>query len=77
MANTQLKITVDCSECMESLKINRQTAKVVAKRPSNGVRGAKHIPAHTVETYLIDDDGDLLTWECPLCEYADSFDLNN
>jgi hypothetical protein len=41
--------------------------------PSNGVRGDKHVPAHTVTADAVECDG-LIMWDCPACEYAESHD---
>lgn len=68
--------TVDCSGCMEPVKINRDQGTATATRPSNGKRGSLRTEAQRVTVDLINDDGHLVTWDCPLCEYADSLDLD-
>jgi len=67
------KIKTDCSGCRIDVTIDTVEGTVKALVPSNGVRGQGHIPAHYVESDLYGDD-ELLQWECPACEYPDSFD---
>lgn len=68
-------IKTTCSGCMADVKIDVENEKVHVVVPSNGRRGSLHIPAHTVSSDLYGDD-DLLQWECPACEYADSYDMH-
>lgn len=69
-------IRTTCSSCFIDLTLDRDAETVSATVPSNGRRGSLHVPAHRVEADLYGDD-DLLQWECPACEHADSFDLNS
>lgn len=70
-------IRTECSGCWANVRVNRDTAVVTSRVPSNGKRGSLHVPAHDVTSDVLNDDGDLVTWDCPVCEYADSFDLNS
>lgn len=64
-------VTTVCSGCMEPVKVNVVTLTVTMRVPSNGKRGSLHVAAHTVTTEAT-SDGDLVMWDCPRCEYADS-----
>jgi len=70
---TAATITTTCSGCSEEVKVAAYEATVQV--PSNGKRGSLHVPAHKVVADVY-DDGDLLTWDCPACGYADSYDLH-
>lgn len=50
-----------CSGCMEDVTIDVEGGIVTHERA--GLQA---------ETY---GDGDLIQWDCPVCEYADSFDM--
>lgn len=54
-------IRTTCSACMKDVVVKRKDNLVSCRGRTNN---------------LIDDDGDLVTWDCPNCGYADSFDLN-
>lgn len=73
---TKTLIKTTCSSCSADLKVYPHAGSVTSVVPSNGKRGSLHVPAHTVEADL-DGDDDLLTWDCPACGEADSFDLND
>jgi len=64
-------LRLPCSGCMETVRVNLDAARVTARKPSNGVRGAKHVPAHDV-VEEITFHGGLAEWDCPLCGHADS-----
>lgn len=66
-------VTKDCSGCMNPFILNTKTLTVTMAVPSNGLRGAKHVPAHKISTNAA-DCGDLIEWDCPLpgCGYAES-----
>lgn len=69
-----------CSACRATLKVSSVHLTVTATRPSNGVRGKNHVPAHKVtsDAYVTDETGeDVIYWDCPLCEHADSLDLTD
>lgn len=68
-----LLIRTTCSACSEAVVLDIQAERVSAKVPSNGKRGALHVPAHEVTGDLWGDD-DMLEWDCPRCGYGDSFD---
>lgn len=62
------------------LRVSVSALTVSGTRPSNGIRGRNHVPAARVESqaYVTDETGeDIIYWECPLCEYADSLDLTD
>lgn len=73
---TKTRIATTCSNCSADVALFPHAGSVTSKVASNGKRGSLHVPAHTVEADL-DGDDDLLTWDCPVCGDADSFDLNN
>lgn len=73
MARKIIKTT--CSGCMIDVKIDVENEVVTALIPSNGRRGSLHIPAHEVSSDLYGDE-DLLQWDCPACEHADSYDMH-
>lgn len=68
-------IKTTCSGCSTDVLLNRTNESVTVRVPSNGLRGSKHVGATVVHSDLGGDD-DLLTWECPVCDYADSYDLH-
>lgn len=69
-----MKIPTVCSGCMRDVVVDEDAGTVTVRVPSNRVRGAGHVPAHDLTTEVGGDD-DLLTWDCPACGYADSYDL--
>lgn len=60
-----------CSGCGEPLALNVATLVVTMRVPSNGKRGSLHVPAHDVTAEAV-EVGPLIEWDCPLCGYADS-----
>lgn len=62
----------DCSGCMEPFRLDTETLVVTMQVPSNGMRGAKHVPAHTVSAEATVSRMDMIEWECPRCGYAES-----
>ena len=66
-------IKKDCSGCMEPFRLDCANLTVTMVVPSNGLRGARHVAAHTVSTEasLNQRDG-LILWDCPRCGYAES-----
>lgn len=80
MTNTRNRILAQpivrttCSDCWAHLTVRRIPGTVTGHVPSNGIRGRNHVPAHDVTESLDSDDGELITWDCPVCGYADSFD---
>lgn len=75
---TRKPIRTSCSGCMTDLTVDTDLGVVLAKVPSNGIRGARHVPAHNVSAEIYGDE-DLLMWDCPIptCGYADSFDVHH
>lgn len=76
---TTMIVKTTCSNCRVNLVIDDETTLggtiVRAQVPSNGKRGSLHVPAHEeVTDAWSDDSGSLIQWDCPVCEYADSFD---
>lgn len=69
-------IKTSCSGCSELVTLDLTRDIAVMTVPANGVRGRGHVPLHTVSADLSGDE-DMLTWDCPRCEHADSFDLND
>lgn len=67
-------INTTCSGCGLAvvLDLNLEEARVTYK--GNGKRGSLHVPGGIAVAELWLEDSDLLTWECPRCEYADSFE---
>lgn len=65
-----------CSGCSTTLALDLEYGVATFGVPSNGVRGMLRIGAHavTVDTYEV--NGDLPAWDCPVCGYADSFDID-
>jgi hypothetical protein len=62
----------ECPECLNDFTVDTDTFVVTMSVPSNGLRGQHHVPAHKVTTQGYTTDDFLITWECPVCEYADS-----
>lgn len=62
-----------CSGCMEPVTVDVDWGMATMRIPSNGKRGAGHVPAHdaTAEVLI---DSDLAMWDCPMpgCDQADS-----
>lgn len=76
MSHATRATTTTCSTCSIGLTVDSVT--VTAVTPSNGKRGALHIPAHaaTGDVYVDATYGeDLLMWDCPACGAADSLDV--
>ncbi len=73
--NYRTLIRTDCSGCRLDVMLDRDKGTASVFIASNGKRGRAHVPSHTVVADLINDDDELITWDCPACEYADSFDL--
>jgi hypothetical protein len=66
-------VTKPCSGCMEDFTLDVDTGVITMRVPSNGKRGALHVPAHDVATEaVLAPDGVLVTWECPRCGYSES-----
>jgi hypothetical protein len=63
MPDTRNIFNTTCSGCMEPVRVNRVVGVVAGRK-------AKDIAP------LINDDDNLVTWDCPMCGYADSSDLN-
>ena len=61
----------ECAACFIPVRVNVDTGEAIATIPSNGKRGAGHVPAHSKSTYG-SFDGHLILWDCPGCGYADS-----
>lgn len=75
MTTTHETFKTTCSGCATTVQIEERNWIVRVTIPSNGVRGAKHVPAHEeVGMVTTDEQGYLLLWDCPACGYADSFD---
>jgi hypothetical protein len=72
-------ILTTCSACAADVTLDLEVGTATVTVPSNGRRGALHVPAHDVVTDVHGDTDDLVlvTWECPVpsCEHADSYDL--
>ncbi|GAB2734784.1 hypothetical protein [Nocardioides pakistanensis] len=66
-------IKKDCSGCTEPFRLDMATLTVTMKVPSNGLRGARHVPSHTVTAEAtLAPNGVLVYWDCPRCGYAES-----
>lgn len=66
-------VRTTCSGCTEPVRVNLHRGTATMRVPSNGKRGSLHVPAHdAVADVIIDADGDLAMWDCPVCGYADS-----
>jgi RNase P subunit RPR2 len=76
LAGLPLVVRTVCSGCMEAVTVRLTPGTVTVRVPSNGKRGSLHQPAHDLTDDLESDDGDLVTWTCPSCGHADSYDLN-
>lgn len=66
-----MKVKMQCGGCLTEVKVDLDAQTVTARIPSNGKRGAGHVPAHDAVTEGHSDE-DLMYWECPACGYADS-----
>jgi hypothetical protein len=67
------KVVTQCSGCHARTLLNVEVGTAAVQIPSNGKRGSLHVPAHTVSTSLWTTDDYLWMWDCPACEYADSW----
>lgn len=69
-------IETTCSDCGIKVTLNLRTATATAVVPGNGLRGQKHVPGgvRTTEVWL--EDAGLFVWDCPSCEYADSYEVD-
>lgn len=66
-----MKVTDNCSGCQERFTLDRDALTVTMRKPSNGVRGQRHVPAHNIVVEAV-EVGHMIEWECPLCDYAES-----
>lgn len=64
-------VKTECAACFVPVRVNVDTGEAIASIPSNGKRGAGHVPAHSAST-CGSFDGTLILWDCPACGYADS-----
>lgn len=69
------KINTVCSNCGIKVVLDLQTEIATALVPGNGLRGQKHVPGGVRTTDLFEEDNGLLAWECPKCEYPDTYDV--
>jgi hypothetical protein len=67
------RVTIDCSNCRRDLVLNTIAYTITGTVESNGLRGSKRVEAKTVTNDEVSFDGDLWYWDCPCCEYADSY----
>lgn len=74
MASTRTVTT--CSDCMADVAVDVDALTVTVKVPSNGLRGSKHVPAHTLTAEAAEEGSGLIVWECPACGHADSLDVD-
>lgn len=65
-----------CSGCGHSLALDTARGTVSARYKANGLRGSKHVPAGLATAELTFDD-DLVVWDCPMCDYSDSYEEDN
>lgn len=63
-----------CSGCdlPVVLDLVEDVARVAFK--GNGLQGRKHIPGGVGVADLWVNDDDLICWDCPVCDHADSFE---
>lgn len=66
-------IAHECDGCLLDVTLDAVGGVAVTHVPSNGKRGSLHVPAHDVEVILVTADDYLFEWECPACEYANSW----
>lgn len=59
--------------CALSFTLNTKTHVATFYVDSNGLRGAKHVPASTISVETEDDGTFADVFECPLCGYAHTF----
>lgn len=69
-------ITTTCSGCDLSVVLNLATEEASVRFSGNGLRGKKHVPGGIGIAELVRDDNDLIMWDCPVCEHADSYEID-
>lgn len=68
-------ITTTCSGCDRSVLLNLATAEAHVRFAGNGLHGKKHVAGGIGISEVFCDDSELLTWDCPVCSYADSYEV--
>lgn len=69
-------ITTTCSGCSRSVVLNLATDEASVRFSGNGLHGKKHVPGGVGIAELFREDNELLTWDCPVCDYADSHEID-
>jgi hypothetical protein len=64
--STAVVVVTVCSGCMEPVRLDLEKGTATCSQPLN----------RTPVSVEVWGDPDLWTWDCPLCDYADSFDPN-
>lgn len=63
----------ECDGCLLDVTLDIESGTATTHVPSNGKRGSLHVPAHDVIEGLWTQDDYLWEWDCPECEYANSW----
>lgn len=66
------RVKSECSGCFRPFVLNTKRLTLTVKVESNGKRGNDHVPSHDL-TIDVEYNGYIYRWECPACEYADSY----
>jgi hypothetical protein len=74
MTSTHTSIKTTCGGCDRTVILDLVAEEVRVKYAGNGIQGRKHIPGGVGVAELSIDGNDLFIWDCPVCEYADSFE---
>jgi hypothetical protein len=70
--------TVDCQgtedvRCDATWQwVEREAGDLIYRKPSNGLRGARHVPLRQEPVEAVTTDDYLWLFECPFCGYAES-----
>jgi len=67
-------ITTTCSGCDRRVVLKLATNEAHVAYKGNGLRGSKHVPGGVGIAELCHDENDLIIWDCPVCDYADSYE---
>jgi hypothetical protein len=76
MTSTNNIIKTICSGCDRPAILDLVAEEVRVKYAGNGIQGRKHIPGGVGVADLWVNDNDLICWDCPVCENADSYEAD-
>lgn len=76
MTTTTRTIKTICSGCSLPVTLDLAAGEARVRFPGNGIRGRNHVPGGVGVADLTLDDNDLIMWDCPVCDEADSYEAD-